>query len=383
MTNEIDVTRREWVARLSAIGGAVSFAALVKADSAQAWSGGAGVSGTRLLWVDTIKGQGKNLYSTMGSDVDLNSTPAVILGGYAVPNDGGGGVFYWDATSSADNNGGTIVVPRGSTRGRWIWQYSGAINANWFGASAPGADLGAVLNACDAALGASPGQIVISLVNGIGTEANPATLRTHAVIGAKVALQSCKDGLNADQVAQCKAGRRVTLGPGVYAATTTRVSGETAWHGAPWIIGDNSILEGSGPGTILQELKAAPDGDAVSVIVAYGSTDNFAADFGNIIIRDLQVVGVPTNRSGCPGRRDLRWQRAKRLGEVGNDYKHKQLWCLRRRPFGKRRLRFGYLDYGLPIQRRVWAELWRCERLRLPYRTQYVYWEQPKPSIAS
>jgi parallel beta-helix repeat protein len=299
MAYESEVSRRDWVARLSAIGGAVSFAALVNTDSAQGWSGGAGVDGTRLLWVDTIKGRGKNLYSIMGSDVDSNSTPAVIVGAYAVPNDGGGGIFYWDPTSSADDNGGTIVVPRASTHGRWIRQYSGAINANWFGASVPREDLGAVLNACDAALGTSPGQIVVSLVNGIGTEANPATLRTHAVIGAKVALQSCKDGLNADQVAQCKPGRRVTLGPGVYAATTTPVDGETGWHGAPWVIGDNCILEGSGPGTILQESKVAKDGDAVCVIAAYGSIDRYAKDYGNIIIRDLQVVGVPTNPQGA------------------------------------------------------------------------------------
>jgi parallel beta-helix repeat protein len=280
MANASDISRRDWVAMLGTIGGAVSFAALEADSPAQAWSGGSGVGGTRFLWVDTIKGPGTNLYSITGSDVDSNSTPAVIVGAHAAPNDCGGGTFYWDPTSSAGDNGGTIVVPTGSTPGRWIRQYSGAINANWFGASVPGADLGAVLNACDAAIGSSPGQIVVSLVNGIGTTTSPATLKTRAVIGAN------------------KAGRRVTLGPGVYAATTTPVTGEAGLHGAPWIIGDNSIFEGSGAGTILQESSAAPDGNAVSVIVAYGSIDVFATGYGNIIVRDLQVLGVPTNSQG-------------------------------------------------------------------------------------
>lgn len=235
MANEGDISRRDWVTSLSTIGGAVSLAALLKTDNpAKAWSGNSGVSGSRFLWVDTINGLGTNLYSITGSDVDSNSTPAVIVGAFKAPNDGGGGVFYWDPTSSAGDNGGTIVVPTGSTQGRWVRQYSEAIDANWFGASVPGADLGAVLNACDKALGSSPGQIVVSLVNGIGTAANPAILKTAAMIGTN------------------KAGRRVTLGPGVYAATTALISSESGLYGAPWVIGDNSIFEGSGVGTILQ-----------------------------------------------------------------------------------------------------------------------------------
>lgn len=277
MANEGDISRRDWVTSLSTIGGAVSLAALLKPDNpAKAWSGDSGVSGTRFLWVDTINGLGTNLYSITGSDVDSNSTPAVIVGAFKASNDGGGGVFYWDPTSSAGDNGGTIVVPTGSTQGRWVRQYGGAIDANWFGASVPGADLGAVLNACDKALGSSPGQIVVSLVNGIGTAANPAILKTAAMIGTN------------------KAGRRVTLGPGVYAATTAVISGESGLDGAPWVIGDNSIFEGSGAGTILQE-SSAPPGNVDCVVAAYGNIDPTAIGSRNIIVRDLQIVGLPEN----------------------------------------------------------------------------------------
>lgn len=56
--------------------------------------------------------------------------------GYYTPNDGGQGAFYWDATSAAADNGGTVIQP-GSlpALGRWLRQVSGhRYNAKWFGA---------------------------------------------------------------------------------------------------------------------------------------------------------------------------------------------------------------------------------------------------------
>jgi hypothetical protein len=53
--------------------------------------------------------------------------------GYYTAGDGGGGTFYWDATSTATDNGGTIIQATGVTTGRWIRAYSGAINVKWFG----------------------------------------------------------------------------------------------------------------------------------------------------------------------------------------------------------------------------------------------------------
>lgn len=54
--------------------------------------------------------------------------------GYYEKGDGGGGTFYWDATSTETDNGGTIIQATGVTTGRWKRVFSGAINVKWFGA---------------------------------------------------------------------------------------------------------------------------------------------------------------------------------------------------------------------------------------------------------
>lgn len=56
-----------------------------------------------------------------------------ILGYYAA-GDGGGGKFYWDATSTDTDNGGTIIQATGVTTGRWLRVFTGAANVKWFGA---------------------------------------------------------------------------------------------------------------------------------------------------------------------------------------------------------------------------------------------------------
>ncbi|HMH21138.1 MAG TPA: hypothetical protein VK563_05155 [Puia sp.] len=62
----------------------------------------------------------------------------VYVQGYSTVNDGGEGLFTWDAASSeADNNGTVIQV--GATSGRWRRMYVGAISVKWFGAKGDGA----------------------------------------------------------------------------------------------------------------------------------------------------------------------------------------------------------------------------------------------------
>jgi hypothetical protein len=53
--------------------------------------------------------------------------------------DGDGGEGYWrfDSGSSATANGGTILAPDAGS-GRWLRQYSGAVNVLWFGAKGDG-----------------------------------------------------------------------------------------------------------------------------------------------------------------------------------------------------------------------------------------------------
>ncbi len=61
-----------------------------------------------------------------------------ILGRHNI-GDGGGGTFYWDATSTATPNGGTIFAIDDQP-GRWIRNYSGQVNVKWFGAKGNGTD---------------------------------------------------------------------------------------------------------------------------------------------------------------------------------------------------------------------------------------------------
>lgn len=41
--------------------------------------------------------------------------------GSAATGDGGGGVYYWSATSTADDNGSTVIRPTGAAIGAWLW----------------------------------------------------------------------------------------------------------------------------------------------------------------------------------------------------------------------------------------------------------------------
>jgi len=61
--------------------------------------------------------------------------------GFNEPGDGGGGVWYWDSTSTATVNIGTVVKPTATVgAGRWIRTYdAGAVNVRWFGAKGDGA----------------------------------------------------------------------------------------------------------------------------------------------------------------------------------------------------------------------------------------------------
>src|SRR5213594_3855883 len=44
---------------------------------------------------------------------------SVLLNGYYSPGDGAGGHFYWDASSTAADDGGVTIWPNGTAQGRW------------------------------------------------------------------------------------------------------------------------------------------------------------------------------------------------------------------------------------------------------------------------
>lgn len=58
--------------------------------------------------------------------------------GYYAPSDMGGGEFYWDAASTATDNGGTIFKINTVATGRWKRIYDAALNIRWFGAKGDG-----------------------------------------------------------------------------------------------------------------------------------------------------------------------------------------------------------------------------------------------------
>lgn len=91
---------------------------------------------------------------------------SILVRGYYEANDGGGGIFNYDATQSAVNNGGTII-------NGWIRQYVNEISVLWFGAKGDGITdqtaiftaVAAVTNIAIAPKAASSYLISSSLVN--------------------------------------------------------------------------------------------------------------------------------------------------------------------------------------------------------------------------
>lgn len=87
-------------------------------------------------------------------DSDEDYTTCNMLG-FNAPGDGGGGVFYWDSTSGATANIGTVVQPTAEVGdGRWLRVYEpGRINVRWFGATGGGVldDYAAIVAATEVA----------------------------------------------------------------------------------------------------------------------------------------------------------------------------------------------------------------------------------------
>src|SRR5262245_45174791 len=76
-----------------------------------------------------------------GTVAELRSFPlrpsSMFTRSYMAPNDGGGGLWTWDATDTTSvDNGGTIVTPIIGPPGRWKRVYSGGRDVRWFGARA-------------------------------------------------------------------------------------------------------------------------------------------------------------------------------------------------------------------------------------------------------
>ncbi len=66
----------------------------------------------------------------------------VLVDDYHTPGAGGGGAFYFNPASTATDDGGIYIAPKGSpARGRWIrkdWMHSAQVSIKWYGAVCDG-----------------------------------------------------------------------------------------------------------------------------------------------------------------------------------------------------------------------------------------------------
>jgi len=109
--------------------------------------GGNPITETETRLGDTIKtaqGQINNIGFTANNVNALRAFTVVpydvvyIIKGHTDIDDGGGGGFSWDPTSTAADNNGTIIKATTISIGRWFRQDQTPVNVRWFGATGNG-----------------------------------------------------------------------------------------------------------------------------------------------------------------------------------------------------------------------------------------------------
>jgi len=100
-------------------------------------------------------GGGDTVLANIPALIGQANPPAdtVLLQGYHAANDGGGGVFVWNALSTATPDNGTIFAVTGIATGRYFRLYTDILYSEWFGTTGAGAtdDTIALQNAINAA----------------------------------------------------------------------------------------------------------------------------------------------------------------------------------------------------------------------------------------
>jgi hypothetical protein len=115
------------------------------------------------------------------------SAAYVQVGGHTAAGDGGGGLFRWEAALGGTDNNGILIQPGSAPAlGRWVRQFSGPVNARWFGVRGDGV-------ADDVAASNNAGAYVQALAHG-GTLFYPSCtggylLSTNPSFGSKVTVE--------------------------------------------------------------------------------------------------------------------------------------------------------------------------------------------------
>lgn len=91
-------------------------------------------------------------------------SPYAWIAGYYANNDGGQGLFYWNAPLAIADNGGTIIQPNAGGVGRWVRSLgmlgSSTLAVRWFGAKSDGTDASSAITAAIGALPTSGGVLL-------------------------------------------------------------------------------------------------------------------------------------------------------------------------------------------------------------------------------
>jgi len=243
----------------------------------------------------TLKLDVKTIADLKAIDVTtLTDKQQALVAGYTTPGDGGGGIFYYDAAASTADNGGTIFAPTVGA-GRWMRNYSGAVNVRWFGAKGDGTSFSANITSGSARLTAPSaafasgdvGKTIIvlggsgslHLITTIATFVSP----TEVDLAANAAVTGTRDAVvvRSDDLAAVQAAVNTALGvflpSGVY-----YLSGEL-------VPAPNGVLRLVGAGA--RSTIIARDGSASSKVMKHVTNgDRFV--LGNCSPGWLQVAGV-------------------------------------------------------------------------------------------
>jgi len=175
-----------------------------------------------------------NSVSELRTYVAMENYADVMVRGYYEPGDGGTGQFFWDSTATENDDGGVTIVPNSNPRmGRWKRSFHGQVNVKWFGAVGDG-------NVMDSA-----------------------------------AIQAALDFVDG------KGGGNVFIPRGTYRLEPS--------VGGALKLGDNTMLEGEGPATIL--ISKGPQGIRNKKWDGFNQDGSPLTDYGNsnLVVQNLTV----------------------------------------------------------------------------------------------